>query len=53
MNIDELRKKIEVIHTEWHEHQENMDEYTNEYHIQTGEINGLEFVLDLIDGKIS
>lgn len=51
MEIDELRKKIEEYHTEWCEHQENMDETGFEYSIQTGEINGLQFVLDLIDGK--
>lgn len=53
MTIEELRKKIEDHHTEWCEHQENMDEYSREYDEQKGEINGLEFVLDLIDGKYS
>ena len=53
MTIEELRKMIDAYHTEWCEHLENMDEYSKEYDEQKGEISGLEFVLDLIDGKYS
>ena len=53
MTIKELRKMIDAYHTEWGEHLDDMDEYSKEYDEQKGEISGLEFVLDLIDGKYS
>lgn len=53
MSINELRKKIEDYHTEWCDLRDEMDKYSPEYNLLQREIDALEFVLGIIDGKIS
>ena len=52
INKKKFIKMLENNIVEWAELQEKMDEYDKSYDVQTGEIQGLEYVLDVVRGYL-